>query len=486
MSEFLLYTDSDYNQGKFKGSKVENDYLKNKIVEINNDSFNNKYYTDWQENDSNEYITTITSNADSQTRLRVKKDNNEMIDYAEFGNIRTDFYSSGMAPNEIEYLSINFNSNIQDAGLEQKIVLTIFGSEDTAYQEIHFSSRGNIEIRNYYEGSGYNTQYIETSADDSVTPISNQITNNINNANLDFAIDNESQNIYTRLRVNGSKSIWYQNDFGDNLISGIEISGKAQKDHRIQTKYSFETNKINIYGYDTDLIYSNIYDTGENNSVTDSFDYNINLSSNSIMPRNFSTTLLVILKSGNDINDWSHEEEINITLNPGANQRSLDLNLEGRYIKIEVISYTRYNEFSIDYLLVNYQLASEFEKIDKQIDYHVIESVDFSEENIVEGYPKNFNFKIYIPPDAGGEEDVAVIRHAEGEKFAEGVFGFEFDPFPETDKYILIEVDYGGYQTNPYMSEDGLLIGYLDINGQPKTVETKTFKENKKLIGYLL
>lgn len=499
MRDFLIYNEADFKKGKMIGSEIVDENLQNKFKVLNSSNFNDPVFTNWQDEILNEkFVEDITySNEDDYVNLAISNDNiTDKIGTEKFCSVETNFFDENNVPIEVDNLSLNISWNSAEIQHEEKAIIKITGhTEETVedpYQEIHISNKAKMMIRSYHPDEGESIEYITDTAAGSIRPITNYISNYIDEGYLDFRVFNDT--LHTRFRSKGSYSEWYEFHF-DQDISKLEIIQPTNELNLNRVYKKLAINSILIEGYNSGVIYeSDVIDAGEKNSYFNTLEVagipNIDeLHSTSTT----ANVLEVHFHYGNNIEDMN-EQHVTIPHELEGNTFSLQKSLEeikedrlkGRYAKIKIVNVSRYFQNLIDHIILSYTPQSLLDKIDKQVDEYVIEDVDMSKSNIVEAETENFPFRIVIPEGANGPESVDIIRHEEGELFAEGMFGFEFNPIPELDRYILIEVDYSGYNFNPYMSEEGLLIGYLDVNEEPRQLESITFGTRNKVLAYYL
>lgn len=477
MEEKIIYTESDFKQGSMIGSEINSDsYLTSKFKELNDDNFTNPIYSNWQDDIfETEFVDHLIYSSDnSQLRLDVNKDNDEeKITNNKYAELETYFYDKDNTPLYTDVLSLNLNIKILDSSREEKTGIKI-SSENGDTQEIIFSNKGRVEIV-----TNETRDYITNTASNSISSITNFISNEMSDFFLDFRIQDDEIN--TRIRGNGFFSEWYTYSF-EGLIEKLELIQYANIDTTNPVVKNLEVNKILIDGYEDGYSYtSEIVDTKENDSKWEKIEFNI-INSDRLLQYTTNEIKVKVYHS-NDL-DTLNDNLDSFTISDISNP-IIDLSdINSRYLKIKISLNTKYNNNLVEYILFKYILPSSLTDALKQVE-EVIINGNLTGDSIIEYSGDNFPFKIIIP-EGIDEGEIEITRHKEDELFADGVFGFEFKPMPDINKPILIEVDYTGYEFNPFMSAQGLIIGYLDISGEPQPLDTVTIESENKILAYFI
>lgn len=482
MEEKIIYTKTDFEKGSLIGSEIDSDsYLRSRFKELNEDNFTSPLYSNWQEDilDDKFIEEKLYSNNNDELRFRINKDNNqEKINEEKFGTIETYFYDKENTPIYTDVLTLNLNIEVMDNSNDESIGIKVI-TESGDNQEILFTNKGKIKIVTDNSGDDPLEDWITDTANESISSITNFISNNMTDFYLDFRIQNDT--LYTRIRGRGFFSEWYEYQI-EGLIEKLEVTQYSNIDTYNPVYKNIEINEILIDGYEDGVSYkSKVIDTEEDDTIWNRLEFNI-ANINQLLQYSLNEVNVEVFYSNEllTLGETSQEFIIDNIANP-----VLDLSdINARYLKLELKLNTKYNQNSFEYILFKYTLPSTIKDQSKQIEEITITG-ELLSNSVIEYDGDNFPFKIYIPDgiDAGSVE---IKREKEDDSFAEGVFGFEFDPIPDINIPILIEVDYTGYEFNPFMSAKGLEIGYLDIAKNPQTLDTAVIESQKKLLAYFI
>jgi len=500
MRDFLIYNEADFENGKLIGSEMDAGNLVNSFRRLNDGSFNAAVFTAWNDTVYNDKFVDKMIFSDEDDSIILSVENNDIqhsIQTENFCRLHTDLYDEDGVPTGVENLTLNFSWNSAEIQHEEEVVIKLTGfdeenEEESSYQEIHINNKAEMMIKSFHHEEGENIEYITDTAAGSIRPINDHISNYIDEGFLDFRV--QQDNIYTRYRARGSYSEWYEYPF-EGKISEIEFIQPANPLNTNRVYKELTVNEILVDGYNSGPIYrTDVFDAMETSSLFNEIEIEGLSAVDTLFGSETRSNIVEIyIHYGNTIEEMK-EQFITITEELESGVFSINEDLEeiagekpeGRYAQVVIRNLSSYYQNSVDHIILNHTPKSMLKKIGRQVDEYIIEDADFSRQNVIEAETENFPFKIVVPEDAGGPESVDIKRCQQGELFAEGMFGFEFDPVPELDRYILIEVDYTGYDFNPYMSEEGLLIGYVDMNGNPQQLETVTFSTRNKVLAYYL
>lgn len=501
MGEYLIYSKSDWEKGDIFGAYIDDsDNIVNRFQELNNDDFINPIISDWKTDSILEDFTdTWTTKESSKCRIAVTKDSDkDLIEEDKFGKISTKFYQNDI-PAALDIITINFDWNAYETSQKEEAVISLNDGED-AYVEVVLSNKADVNIHTFDGTNHFYDEVIET-ASDSVGDISNFINNNIKDGYIDFRLakdTNGNNKVEVRFRGSGYKSKWYIHDFSANKFRELNLIQKANIDTKSIVKKELVVDNILVDGYEDNIVYKNdIYDSKEDGTVWDKLTvdgtFPVDQLNNNDSELNF---FRIDIYAADNVEDFDKDENIReVVTRPTSNNFTYEddlilseLNLKGRYLKFELInSVSEKYQNKINYVKFDYTVNSQLETVDKKVvDGEVTEYIDAA-GGILELKDNNFDCKFYIPENAVTVGKNITLKRLGSDKnlFAEGMIGFKFEPHMELEKPGLLEVDYNGYQFDTYMSEKGLLLGYLDHNNMPEQLDTFKSYKNKKALAYM-
>lgn len=499
MHEYLVYSKADWLNGTVFGGHInEDDMLVNKFRELNNDEFINPITTNWQEdNILSQYTDLSYSDNNSICQLVVNKESDiDTISENKFCEISTDFFKNNI-PATLKVMTLKFDWTAMETSLKEEAVIKLVGSS-SSYQEIILNNKGSIKLHTFDGSQEFFDDVIDTAVD-SIGDINNFIGNEMRDAYFDIrlvenALSGEYE-IHTRLRGSGYISSWYAHNFANDLIKSLVITQRANENTNTIVKKDLFIDQILIEGYENNIVYkSDIIDSKENDTIWDKLELNGLFNSQQLHQTDDQNLFRVNIYAANSTENLQGNIR-DLLINPNSGDFTYtdsllagEEQLTGRYLYFEVMPCTTISyQNKINYVKFEYTLQSELVQENIQVTSASVSDTLTPTGDVIEYNDTNFSFKLYLPPGAvPADQAVTIERIGEDEDiFAEGMIGFRFTPHTDLAKPALLEVDYTGYSFGPYMSEKGLLLGYIDANSQPEQLNTVKDYKHKKALAYI-
>ena len=505
MRELIIYNQSDWNKGTLFGSYATDDNkLTNGFKTLGSTCFDNPILADYKEEIKSDSVDFKRKG--NNIRLDVNRPTGKLYPEDIFCKVYTNFYDKDMNETEVDIVSIHFSWDAHKTHLEEMGSIK-FKTKGAAEQEVIFTNRAQIKIRNF-DGEKEINAIVDETGSNSIGNFASYVSNSLNNWYVDAVLyydnDTNSYKINTRLRGSGYESRWYQFDFGQNKINGLEFTQYANKNTNTPVEKRLNIQEIYIDGFHTGTSYkSQIFDTYENNSVWENINFNGFFAYSQLPHGTETNTMEIEVFADNNYENVVNEKDCAykkvVLLEKDFEEKEFnyllelredDQELKGRYMAIKISNSTsRFYQNNLHYIRVQYTPSSEIDEESYQevTNAIVIENID-EKGGVLELGTESFNARLYIPPGAlDGAETITMQRvGSEEEIFAGDMIGFKFKPEGlEFNKLCLLEVDYASFKFGPYQSEDGFQLGYLKNNEPEQFIETIISKQHKKALSYI-
>lgn len=492
--ELAIFHKSQWNKGKFKGSRVtENDVLLNRLKELDNKDFEDPVYSNWSNGVINSEYADIKRSGNFIRLTANKPDNEKTLDTEELAVIETSFLKENL-PYELDYVSINFDWHTLKTNFEEQAIIQL-NDGDSFIHNIILNNQSEVKIITT-DGMTKKTSSILDSSANSIGSITSVIDNDMEDFFLDIRLEFDDgegiYHIYTRLRSLGYESIWYDHPFGSKKIANLKLILKSRPKVRSIIKNELTIKEIYVEGFADNFSYeSQVFDSGENDTIWNC------LTIDGVFPvyslRNSGPNSFELeVRASNNKETLKDMEPIRYSVVPGRKDFIYEKELEeltGRYLFIKIAPSTNRNyQNQINYIKANYTLPSTLKGYREiEVTEAIAENTIGPEGGVVHLDTDYFSAKLYIPPQALMTEETIRIRRIASEEniFASDIIGFEFSPGGlNFNVPALLEVDYANFPFGPYQSEDGLRIAYLD-GEEPEELDTVINKNKKKAIAYI-
>lgn len=502
IKELIIFNQSDWSKGRFKGSEVINDNLIGRKIKTNEDVFNNSIFTDWtyEVNDVYSNLVEVQKNKPFISSKVFKESRNivkdEKLGYDSIYKASTKFKDEFNQDQFTEYLEINFNWNVQKTDKLDRLDLSINPNEENII--IRFNNRAEIQLI-----QGQNITFVKDSSSDSVGNIANIIDNNLNNWDINFKVKNNQ--LYIKFHNSGYKSIDYVFDLDSSGINELRIEQIAENERGSRfIESSFSINNMYANGYDSGVVYkSNIIDSQSKDTYWDSLVINYTVGVN--IDSNLEDEITLYLYVNNDktkllqnINAKNYSKKITLSNKTGNYIENKDISIKeeeeedimGKYIYIEIEMSKRFElQNSIDYIRLEHLFP---EDIEETLAYEDIEQKSVTKRignsgGIIDLEAENFSARLFIAEGIiFNPIDITLTRlSGKDDRLPDDFIGVKIEPKGyRLSKPALLEISYDGYQFNQYQSEKYLSISKIE-DEVAKEMDTQLFKNKKVAVTYI-
>lgn len=486
--ELILFNEHQWQEGIIQNGIIKSSKLHNRKLEPDQDYSVVSDVIKIEES----FAKYVSSNKNICQEVSIQKQSHDFIDSETFCNFKNVFYDNSGVEITTNYININFDWESMQTPADDVMEIKL-STIDDIYLEVSLYNKNKIKLE-VFDGENIHTRRHLKTSDDSIGNINNFISNQMNNAHLEALIVDKKLKI--RLYGNGYKSNWISFGIKDSTkFISCSYNFPATK---ISEK-NFIINKIWLDGYYAGKVYSSkIYDLKEPDTFIKKIELEGSLKEK--IDDLFSNYEIEIkLATANQKKDLEFKKETNIVSDKNTFSFLEEIELHGRFLKIDIYINSQYSLNAIDYLNIEYKLPSQEREIIYDIPKKTVTKNIGPDGGVIDLQEELFNVRFYIPPLSLEEtKEIKVSRLSDKDsRLPSDCIGIHFQPSGlEFKKKCLFEIDYTGLKLDKFQTEEGIELIYIKKEPEEDSDEEINIEdyeqissikdtEDKKIIGYI-